>query len=85
PAMRSLLSLFIGRERTATFSLRTYFMNTYQVYVYVLLLLYIPLVLITMRGLVKTKIFPSPEIPITIPNVFKYLKLRLAGVSSYTP
>ncbi|HEV2355904.1 MAG TPA: transglutaminase domain-containing protein [Puia sp.] len=85
PAARSLLSLFIGRERTDTFSLRTYFMNTYQVYVYVLLLLYIPLLLITMRGLVKTKIFPSPEIPVTIPNVFKYLKLRLAGVSSYTP
>lgn len=85
PAARSLLSLLIGRERTDTFSLRTYFMNIYQVYVYVLLLLYIPLLLITLRGLLKTKVFPDPGIPVTIPNVFKYLKLRLEGVSSYTP
>lgn len=84
PAARSLLSLFIGRERTATFSLRTLFMNTYQVYVYVLLLLYIPLLVITLRGLLKTKIFPSPEIPVTIRNVVKYGKLRLTSASPFT-
>ena len=84
PAARSLLSLFIGHERANTFSMRTLFMNTYQVYVYFLVALYIPLLLITIRGLVKTKIFPSPEIPVTIRNVVKYLRLRLQGTSSYT-
>jgi hypothetical protein len=84
PAAKSMLSLFIGRERANTFSVRTLFMNTYQTYVYVLVALYLPLLLITIRGLVKTKIFPSPEIPVTIRNVFKYLRLRLQGTSPYT-
>src|SRR5580698_7448483 len=79
PAAKSLLSLFIGRERASTFSMRTLFMNTYQVYLYVLIALYIPLLLVTIRGLLKTKVFPSPEIPVTIRNVVKYIKLRLQG------
>jgi hypothetical protein len=83
PAARSLLSLVIGRERADTFSMRTLFMNTYQVYLYVLIALYIPLLLVTVRGLVKTKILPSPETPVTVRNVFKYLRLRLQG-TSYT-
>jgi hypothetical protein len=88
PAAKSILSLFIGRERANTFSLRTLFMNTYQVYVYVLIAIYLPLLLITFRGLVKTKIFPSPEIPVTVRNVFKYIRLRFQGgprgTSSYS-
>ncbi len=84
PAAKSLLSLFIGRERANTFSVRTLFMNTYQVYVYFLVALYIPLLLVTIRGLVKTKIFPSPEIPVTIRNLVKYIRLRLQATSSYT-
>lgn len=88
PAAKKLVSLFIGRERANTFSMRTLFMNTYQVYVYALIILYIPLFLITMRGLLKTKVFPSPEIPVTIRNVAKYLKIRLQSPpgtsSSYT-
>jgi hypothetical protein len=79
PAARSLLSLIIGRERANTFSMRTWFMNTYQVYVYFLVALYIPLLLITIRGLLKTKVFPSPEIPVTMRNVVKYIKPRLQG------
>lgn len=82
PAAKSVLSLFIGRERANTFSIRTLFMNTYQVYVYVLVALYIPLLLITLRGMLKTKVFPSPEIPVTIRNVVKYLRLRLHGAYS---
>ena len=84
PAARSLLSVFIGSERTDTFSMRTLFLNTYQLYVYVLIAFYIPIMLITVRGLLKTKVFPSPEIPVTIRNVIKYLKLRAQGTSSYT-
>jgi hypothetical protein len=83
PALRSLLTLVIGRERTDTFSMRTWFMNTYKVYTYVLFALYIPLLLATVRGLVKTKIFPNPETPVTARNVVKYLRLRRQG-TSYT-
>lgn len=83
PAVRYLLSIIIGREQADTFSMRTLFMNTYQVYLYVITALYIPLLLITIRGLVKTKIFPSSEIPVTLRNVVKYLRLRVQG-TSYT-
>jgi hypothetical protein len=83
PAAKSLLSLVIGREKADTFSMRTLFMNTYQVYLYVLIALYIPLLLMTIRGLVKTKILPTPETPVTARNVFKHLRIRLQG-TSYT-
>ena len=83
PAMKSVVSLFIGPERTNSFSLRTFFMNTYAVYSYVLLAFYIPILLLTIKGLVKTKIFPSPEIPVTVRNVIKYLRLRLQQETSY--
>ena len=81
PAMKSVVSLFIGPERTNSFSLRTFFMNTYAVYSYVLLALYIPLFLLTVRGLLKTKVFPSPEIPVTFRNIIKYLRQRPQGTS----
>jgi len=83
PAAKSLLTLVIGHERTDKFSMRTLFMNTYQVYLYFLVALYIPLLLITIRGLVKTKIFPNPETPVTARNLVKYFRLRLQG-TSYT-
>jgi hypothetical protein len=84
PALRSILSLIIGPERTNAFSLRTILMNTYTAYFYLLLLLYVPLFLVTIKGLVKTKIFPNPEIPVTLSNIVKYLKVRVQG-TSYTP
>lgn len=83
PALRSLLTLVIGREKTNTFSMRTLFMNTYQVYLYVLIAFYIPILLLTFRGLVKTKILPSPETPVTVRNIFKHLRIRLQR-TSYT-
>jgi hypothetical protein len=84
PALKSLLTLVIGPERTNAFSMRTILMNTYTAYLYFLIALYIPLLLVTIKGLVKTKIFPSPEIPVTLSNVVKYIKLRAQG-TSYTP
>jgi len=84
PALKFLLSHIIGPERTNSFSMRTILMNTYSAYLYFLIAFYIPLLLVTIKGLVKTKIFPSPEIPVTLSNVVKYIKLRAQG-TSYTP
>jgi hypothetical protein len=84
PAAKAMLTLVIGPERTNAFSMRTILMNTYTAYLYLLIALYIPLFLVTIKGLVKTKIFPSPEIPVTLSNVVKYIKLR-AQNTSYTP
>jgi hypothetical protein len=74
PALKGLLTLFIGSERTNSFSIRTLFMNTYATYFYIVLALYIPLFLMTCKRAVKTKVFPSPDIPFTFRNLIKYLK-----------
>ncbi len=72
PAIKGLLSIFIGSERVNGFSVRTLFMNTYQVYFYLMLLLFIPVFLMTSKKIIKVKLFPSPEIPFTIKNLIKY-------------
>jgi hypothetical protein len=83
PALKAVFSLVIGPERTDSFSMRTFFMNTYAVYLYVLLALYIPLFLVTLRSLLKTKVFPSPEIPVTFGNIIKYLRPRSQGTYTH--
>jgi hypothetical protein len=83
PALKAVVSLVIGPERADSFSMRTFFMNTYAVYLYVLLALYIPLFLVTLRSLLKTKVFPSPEIPVTFGNVIKYLRPRSQGTYTH--
>ena len=83
PALKSMVTFILGSENAKGFSLRTFFMNTYAVYFYVFLALYIPLLLLTFRALVKTKVFPSPEIPVTFSNIIKYLRIRPGG-TSYT-
>jgi hypothetical protein len=51
PAIRSLLNVVIGPERTNGISIRTMFLDSFSVCLYVLLALYIPLLLITIRKL----------------------------------
>jgi hypothetical protein len=51
PALKSLLNAVIGRERANGISLRTMFLSTFSVWLYVLLALYFPLLLITIRKL----------------------------------
>jgi len=51
PAIKSLLNKVIGTERTNGISLRTMFLDTFTVCFYVLLALYFPLLLITIRKL----------------------------------
>jgi hypothetical protein len=53
PALRNLLNVLIGPERTNTICLRVMFLNTFSVCLYVLLVLYIPLLLITIRKLAR--------------------------------
>jgi hypothetical protein len=53
PALKSLLNATIGPERANGISLRTMFLNTFSVWLYVLLALYFPLLLITIRKLAR--------------------------------
>jgi hypothetical protein len=51
PALRSLISLVIGPERTNDLSLRIMFLNSFSICLYIVLVLYFPLLLITIRKL----------------------------------
>jgi hypothetical protein len=79
PALKKLLTLAIGSERTNSFSMRTFFMNTFHVYFYFALIFEIGLVLMTARLLIKTQVFPRRDIPVTARNLIKYLRLRQDG------
>src|ERR1700722_7998286 len=51
PALKALLNTVIGRERTNGISIRILFLNSFSVCLYVLLVLYFPLLWITVRKL----------------------------------
>lgn len=81
PAIKGILNLTIGTEQANSLSIRTLFLNTYAVYFYVILLLYIPIFLGTVRLVIKTKIFPSKDIPVTFRNFIKYTRPRIIGTA----
>jgi hypothetical protein len=74
PAIKGLFNFAIGREKADTFSVRVLFLQIYTIYFYLALLLYIPVVLITIRRLVQIKLFPNPDIPFTFNNLVKYVR-----------
>ena len=55
PAVKKIMTLFIGAEETNGFSLRTHFMNTYLVCYNIFLILEIGLLLTTIKRAVKTR------------------------------
>jgi hypothetical protein len=79
PAIKRVLDLVLGKEKSDTISMRTFFLNTYDLIFYVLLILYVPIFLITLKKLIQTKIFPQPNIPVTFSNIVRYLRLRFSN------
>lgn len=80
PVVKSIFKLFLGSEKMETFSMRTYFLKVYQIYLYFTLLIYIPVFLYTVSRFVKTKVFPAQDIPFTFSNFIKYLKPFFSGL-----
>jgi hypothetical protein len=76
PGIKKLLDMTMGKEKADTFSMRMLFLHMYQLYLYITLLLYIPVLFFTLRIFVKTKVFPREDIPLTFGNFFKYLRPR---------
>lgn len=74
PAIKGLLNLMLGKVKADTISMRTWFLKIYSIYFYSFLFLYIPVFLFTIRRLIQTKVFPSPDVPFTTRNLIKYLK-----------
>jgi hypothetical protein len=75
PAIKGTLNLMIGKEKADTISIRTYLLKIYTIYFYLALFLYIPVLLFTIKRIVKTQLFPSQDIPFTFNNLVKYLRL----------
>jgi hypothetical protein len=76
PAVKKMLDFVLGKQKADTISMRTYFLKMYDFYFLSTLLLYFPVLIFTFRRLIKTKIFPQPNIPFTTANIFKYAKAR---------
>jgi len=45
--------------------LRILFLKMYEIYTYIILALFIPVSIITVRNIIKTKIFPACDTPFT--------------------
>ena len=79
PALKKMLDIVIGKQKADTISLRIYFLRMYDFYFYMILVLYIPIFIFTARRLIKTRLFPQQNIPLTLTNIVRYLKVRLEG------
>jgi hypothetical protein len=77
PAIKKILDLTIGKKQADEISLRTYFLRKYEICFNVVLIMFLFIFSITIVRLIKSKIFPQKNIPVTFSNVYKYLRLRL--------
>ncbi len=80
PAVKKTMAFFIGQEKADTFCMRIFFLKMYDLYFYITLLLLIPVFLYTFKKGVRTKLFPRYDIPFTLGNILKYLKLRFENI-----
>jgi hypothetical protein len=76
PAIKKILDLTIGKQAADTISLRIYFLRKYNICFNVILILFVLVFAFTLVKLIKAKVFPQKNIPVTFSNVYKYLRLR---------
>jgi hypothetical protein len=72
------MGLFLGQKELNTFCMRVHFLKIYDIYFYCFLVLYIPIIMLTLGQIIKTKLFPARDIPVTFGNLAKYTKLRFS-------
>jgi hypothetical protein len=77
PAIKKILDKTIGKQEADTISLRTYFLRKYDICFNIVLVLFLFVFSFTLLRLIKAKVFPQKNIPVTFSNVYKYLRLRL--------
>jgi hypothetical protein len=77
PAIRKILNLTIGAERTDGMSIRTLCMNTYSIYFYIFLVLETILFVITFKRYVKLVVLPRRNAyPVASRGFAKYFNVR---------
>jgi hypothetical protein len=81
PAIEKLLVLIAGKEYADGISLRVIFIDTWQIYLQFAILLESLMLLAVIRIYIRSRFFPSPNTPITIKNLTKYVKLSTGAPS----
>jgi len=76
PSFKKILDLTVGKDNADTISLRTYFLRKYVLCFDLFLIIFILVFSFTIRKLIKAKVFPRQNIPVTFSNVYKYLRQR---------
>jgi hypothetical protein len=76
PAIKKILDLTVGKEKADDISIRTYFLRKYDICFNVVLIFFILVFSFTIVQLIKAKVFPQKNIPITFSNIYKYFRLR---------
>jgi hypothetical protein len=76
PAIKKVLDLTLGKEKADGISLRAYFLSKYNICFNIVLTLFILVFTFTFLMLIKAKVFPQKNIPITFSNIYKYFRLR---------
>ena len=77
PAIKKILDLSIGKQEADSISIRTYFLRKYVICLNIVLVIFFIVFSFTLMKMIKAKVFPQKNIPITFSNVYKYLRLRL--------
>jgi hypothetical protein len=81
PSVKKILDLTIGKKEADDISIRTYFLRKYNLCFNIFAIFFILVFSFTLVQLIKAKVFPQKNIPVTISNVNKYLRLRFFGKS----
>jgi hypothetical protein len=76
PSVKKILDLTVGKDKADTISLRTYFLRKYVLCFDLFLIIFVLVFSFTIRNLIKAKVFPQQNIPVTFSNVHKYLRQR---------
>ncbi len=78
PAVKKMLDFTLGKTAADSFSMRTYFLRKYTLCFNIVLSIFILVLAFTIFRLIKAKVFPRPNIPVTFANLYKYIWLRIA-------
>jgi hypothetical protein len=77
PAIKKILLLFIGKDRVESMSLRVHFLRMYDIYFYVTLFIYIPILILTIRKTVKKKLGSQINMRVNFGESKKYIKKNI--------
>lgn len=77
PSVKKILDFTLGKQQADSISLRTYFLRKYNMCFNVFLVIFILVFSFTIRKLIKAKVFPRQNIPVTFSNVYKYMRQRM--------